>query len=110
MPEPFRPFDYVLCAVAFFLVGIATVPLMTTWIRGPPFRVDGRLSKSEPEMPRKILRRVVRSIRTEGFRPWKVPSPISTTVEQNIFAAVACIERQVDDIERQVKATQDLNR
>jgi hypothetical protein len=33
MPEPFRPFDYVLCAVAFFLVGIATVPLMTMWIR-----------------------------------------------------------------------------
>jgi hypothetical protein len=33
VPEPFRPLDYVLCAVAFFLVGIATVPLMTAWIR-----------------------------------------------------------------------------
>jgi hypothetical protein len=33
MPEPFRPLDYVLCVAAFFLVGIATVPLMTAWIR-----------------------------------------------------------------------------
>jgi hypothetical protein len=33
MPEPFRPLDYFLCVVAFFLVGIAAVPLMTAWIR-----------------------------------------------------------------------------
>jgi hypothetical protein len=33
MPQPFRAFDYVLCVAAFFLVGIAVVPLMTTWIR-----------------------------------------------------------------------------
>ena len=33
MPEPFRAFDYVLCAAAFFLVGIAAVPLLTAWIR-----------------------------------------------------------------------------
>jgi hypothetical protein len=25
-PEPFRGLDYVLCAIAFFLVGIASVP------------------------------------------------------------------------------------
>jgi len=29
VPEPFHPLDYVLCAVALFLVGIVTVPLMT---------------------------------------------------------------------------------
>jgi hypothetical protein len=33
MPQPFRALDYVLCAAAFFLVGIAFVPLMTDWIR-----------------------------------------------------------------------------
>jgi hypothetical protein len=33
MPQPFRAFDYVLCAMAFFLVGVAMVPLMTAWIR-----------------------------------------------------------------------------
>jgi hypothetical protein len=33
MPEPFHSLDYVLCAVAFLLVGIATVPLMTEWVR-----------------------------------------------------------------------------
>jgi hypothetical protein len=33
MPEPFRSFDYVLCVAAFFLVGIAAVPLITAWIR-----------------------------------------------------------------------------
>jgi hypothetical protein len=33
MPQPFRAFDYVLCVVAFLLVGIAIVPLMTAWIR-----------------------------------------------------------------------------
>ena len=33
MPQPFRLFDYVLCVMAFFLVGFAIVPLMTAWIR-----------------------------------------------------------------------------
>jgi hypothetical protein len=33
MLQPFRAFDYALCVAAFFLVGIATVPLMTIWIR-----------------------------------------------------------------------------
>jgi hypothetical protein len=33
MPEPFHSLDYVLCVVAFVLVGIATVPLMTAWVR-----------------------------------------------------------------------------
>jgi len=33
MPQPFRAFDYVLCVAAFFLTGIAVVPLLTTWIR-----------------------------------------------------------------------------
>jgi hypothetical protein len=33
MPEPFRPLDYVLCAAAFFIIGIAAVPLMTAWVR-----------------------------------------------------------------------------
>jgi hypothetical protein len=33
MLQPFRALDYVLCAVAFILVGIAAVPLMTAWIR-----------------------------------------------------------------------------
>jgi hypothetical protein len=27
MPHPFRAFDYMLCVMAFFLVGIAMVPL-----------------------------------------------------------------------------------
>ena len=33
LPQPFRGFDYVLCVMAFFLVGVATVPLMTAWMR-----------------------------------------------------------------------------
>jgi hypothetical protein len=33
MPQTFRALDYVQCVVAFFLVGIAAVPLMTAWIR-----------------------------------------------------------------------------
>ena len=33
MPQPFRAFDYVLYVAAFFLVGIAIVPLVTAWIR-----------------------------------------------------------------------------
>ena len=33
MPEPFRPLDYVLSAMAFLLAGIAAVPLMTAWLR-----------------------------------------------------------------------------
>jgi hypothetical protein len=33
MPEPFRPLDHLLCEAAFFLVGIAAVPLMAAWIR-----------------------------------------------------------------------------
>jgi len=38
-------------------------------------------------------------------------SATPTTVEQKILAAVARIERKVDDVERRVKATQqDLNR
>jgi hypothetical protein len=32
-PQPFRAFDYVLYVMAFFLVGVAMVPLMTAWIR-----------------------------------------------------------------------------
>jgi hypothetical protein len=37
MPQLFRAFDYVLCVAAFFLTGIAVVPLMTTWIRWAKF-------------------------------------------------------------------------
>jgi hypothetical protein len=33
MPLPFRTLDYVLCILVFFLVGVATVPLMTEWVR-----------------------------------------------------------------------------
>ncbi len=32
MPEPFYALDYILCGIAFLLVGIATVPLVTAWI------------------------------------------------------------------------------
>jgi hypothetical protein len=32
-PKPFSGLDYVLCAIAFFLVGIAFVPQITTWIK-----------------------------------------------------------------------------
>ena len=33
MPEPFRSFDYVLLTIAFVLMGVAAVPMMTAWIR-----------------------------------------------------------------------------
>lgn len=33
MPDPFHPLDYFLYVVVFFLVGIATVSLMTAWVR-----------------------------------------------------------------------------
>jgi hypothetical protein len=33
MPEPFHSLDYLPRGIAFLLVGIATVPLMTAWIR-----------------------------------------------------------------------------
>jgi hypothetical protein len=32
-PKPFSGLDYVLCAIAFFLVGIAFVPQITTWVK-----------------------------------------------------------------------------
>jgi hypothetical protein len=32
-PKPFSGLDYVLCAIACFLVGIAFVPQITTWIK-----------------------------------------------------------------------------
>lgn len=31
-PEPFSGLDYVLCAIAFFLVGIASVPQIASLI------------------------------------------------------------------------------
>jgi hypothetical protein len=33
-PKPFTGWDYVLCAVAFFLVGIASVPAIATLLVG----------------------------------------------------------------------------
>jgi hypothetical protein len=36
MPAKVRkaiPLDYILCVLVFFLVGFASVPLMTDWIR-----------------------------------------------------------------------------
>ena len=33
-PNPFTGLDYVLCAVAFFLVGIASVPAIAALIAG----------------------------------------------------------------------------
>jgi hypothetical protein len=32
-PKPFSGLDYVLCAIAFFLMGIAFVPQITTWVK-----------------------------------------------------------------------------
>ncbi len=33
MPQPFSALDYALCVMAFLLLGVAAVPLMTAWIR-----------------------------------------------------------------------------
>lgn len=34
-PTPFNGWDYVLCAIAFFLVGIAAVPTLTALLIAP---------------------------------------------------------------------------
>jgi hypothetical protein len=34
-PTPFSGLDYVLCAIAFFLVGIAAVPALTALLIAP---------------------------------------------------------------------------
>ena len=34
LPKPFSGLDYILCAIAFFLVGIASVPAIAVLIVG----------------------------------------------------------------------------
>jgi hypothetical protein len=62
-----------------------------------------------PAIGRPPLEQLSRMIRPEGKSMAYPPSAM--TVEQKILAALARIERKVDDMERRVKAVQqDLNR